>query len=592
MPSMDHGSDQCRDYSTGATPLRRRPLLIALAAVLIAAGVLRTLWLTADTPLAASAGIVWHDEGAWVHNARNKALWQQWITDAWNPIFLAPVFTGLEYLAFEIFGVGTWQARTVPVASGLLAVLALGWGTAAMSGARAGIVAAALLATNFFFVMWNRAALMESTMTALIVVSWAAYARAHAGRPMWGLAAGAAAVLAFFTKAAAAFFIAALAIDATLTWLMAVAPARASAWQFAAPSAQARAAARWSLVGLATAALLAAVVFVVPWWSEFRFYNWEMSVTRKPEYTVAAFVDRASWLPVVHHVFTRMWAVLVVAMLGLLVLVDRWRTASPALRLIGLWLLIGLAELVVHDTGNERRYVMLVPALIALAAWLMANASELQQHRASSTASTSRWILAPFVLFGAYIVCGSVVRIADLEAVYAHELAWTVRTAAVLAVMLAAAVLWKWTAISSALQSLPRRTGWVVAFTAGVAAIDLWQYGAWAASRTTFNYRASMEVGRLVPPGTLVHGKLANGLSLENRIKPVFVGREFGNYADRFERTDIRYLLTYVQPRIGYEGPVILDVLDHLPDERIIATFQVQETAGEDVAALIDKFPR
>ena len=120
----------------------------------------------------------------------------------------------------------------------------------------------------------------------------------------------------------------------------------------------------------------------------------------------------------------------------------------------------------------------------------------------------------------------------------------------------------------------------------------LWQYGAWAASRTTFNYRASMEVGRLVPPGTLVHGKLANGLSLENRIKPVFVGREFGNYSDRFDRSDIRYLLTYVQPRIGYEGPVILDVLDHLPDERIIATFQVQETAGEDVAALIDKFPR
>ena len=589
---MDHGSDQCRDYSTGATPLRRRPLLIALAAVLIGAGVLRTLWLTADTPLAATAGIVWHDEGAWVHNARNKALWQQWITDAWNPMFLAPVFTGLEYLAFEIFGVGTWQARTVPVASGLLAVLALGWGTAAMSGARAGIVAAALLATNFFFVMWNRAALMESTMTALIVVSWAAYARAHAGRPMWGLAAGAAAVLAFFTKAAAAFFIAALAIDATWTWLMAVAPARALAWQLAAPSAQARAAARWSLVGLATAALLAAVVFVVPWWSEFRFYNWEMSVTRKPEYTVGVFVDRASWLPVVHHVFTRMWAVLVVAMLGLLVLVDRWRTAAPALRLVGLWLLIGLAELVVHDTGNERRYVMLVPALIALAAWLMANASELQQHRASLTASTSRWILAPFVLFGAYMVCGSVVRIADLEAVYAHELAWTVRTAAVLAVMLAAVVLWKWPAISGALQLLPTRTGWVIAFTAGVAAIDLWQYGAWAASRTTFNYRASMEVGRLVPPGTLVHGKLANGLSLENRIKPVFVGREFGNYADRFDRTDIRYLLTYVQPGIGYEGPVILDVLDHLPDERIIATFQVQETAGEDVAALIDKFPR
>ena len=33
---------------------------------------------------------------------------------------ITPVFTGLEYIAFRAFGVGTWQARTVPVASGLL----------------------------------------------------------------------------------------------------------------------------------------------------------------------------------------------------------------------------------------------------------------------------------------------------------------------------------------------------------------------------------------------------------------------------------------------------------------------------------------
>ena len=51
--------------------------------------------------------------------------------------------------------------------------------------------------------------------------------------------------------------------------------------------------------------------------------------------------------------------------------------------------------------------------------------------------------------------------------------------------------------------------------------------------------------GRL-PPGTLVHGKLANGLALESRIRPVFVGRDFGNYEDRFRRDDVRYLLTYV----------------------------------------------
>ena len=99
-----------------------------------------------------------------------------------------------------------------------------------------------------------------------------------------------------------------------------------------------------------------------------------------------------------------------------------------------------------------------------------------------------------------------------------------------------------------------------------------------------------MQLAELLPPDTLVHGKLANGLSLENRIRPVFVGRGFGNYADRKQRDDVRYILTYVAPRLGYEGPVIQDVLDAYPERTIIKTFDVAETAGgHDRAALIDK---
>jgi hypothetical protein len=95
----------------------------------------------------------------------------------------------------------------------------------------------------------------------------------------------------------------------------------------------------------------------------------------------------------------------------------------------------------------------------------------------------------------------------------------------------------------------------------------------------------------VLPAGTLVHGKLANGLSLENRIRPIFVGHGFGNFDDRKTRDDVRYILTYVAPRVGYEGSQILEVLDAYPDRTIIMTFDVAETAtGNDRAALIDKF--
>ena len=89
-----------------------------------------------------------------------------------------------------------------------------------------------------------------------------------------------------------------------------------------------------------------------------------------------------------------------------------------------------------------------------------------------------------------------------------------------------------------------------------------------------------------------MQGKLANGLALENRIRPIFIGRGFGNYDDRFARDDVRYILTYVSPRAGYEGPVITDLLEGCRGWRILKSFDVAETAGgHDRAALILKPP-
>ncbi len=57
--------------------------------------------------------------------------------------------------------------------------------SAAMAGAPAGLVAGALLATNYVYVMYNRAALMEATMIAFMVAAWYCYVRAQQ-RPRWG----------------------------------------------------------------------------------------------------------------------------------------------------------------------------------------------------------------------------------------------------------------------------------------------------------------------------------------------------------------------------------------------------------------------
>lgn len=550
-------------------PHHVRRFALPVAILLVALG-MRALWLTADPPTTPPVGVVWHDEGAWTHNARNQALLGVWRTDAWNPIFIAPVFTALEYVSFETFGVGTWQARMVPLLSGLVAIVALMAGLAAVGGRRVAFFGGALLATNYTFVMWNRAALMESTMTAFIVVSWAAYALASSSTSRrrsaaWAVLAGAAAVAAFFTKAAAAFFIAALVLEAATRWWLSLQSEEPHPPTSPSPHLP-------ILAGLCAAALVALAVLVVPHWAEFQFYNWEMTVTRKPSYSLRDFMNRASWLPIVHGTFTRMWLVMVVAAVGVLAVVSRWRTAHPAQRLAVLWLTVGLAELVVHDSGNERRYVMFVPVIIALACIAVV------QWRVPAGSRRTAAVAVPL----AYLVAASLLRLVWMDDVLAGDLKVTVWISAGVA-LLAGAGVWQFGARVPAGAALV-----MVLVTVGT---DLTLYARWARTRTFFNHEASRMLADLLPPGTLVHGKLANGLSLENRIVPVFVGRGFGNYADRLERDDARYILSYTLPEPGYEGDVILDVLQHYPQRRVITEFDVQETPGPDRAALIQKLP-
>jgi 4-amino-4-deoxy-L-arabinose transferase-like glycosyltransferase len=552
-----------------------------IVAAIAAGAVLRLIFLTADPPWQTAVGITWHDEGPWVHNARNRVLFGEWSLDAWNPMYLAPVFTVLEYLAFAVAGVGTWQARLVPVVTGLASIAMLAAGVRQLGGPRAAVIAAILLATNYIHVMWSRAALMEGAMTAFIVLSWCAYALA-VRRPAFGLLAGLGALLAFFTKAAAAFFVAALALDALVTlgldWHN-----RRSGRAERGP-AEVRAA-WWTLAGLAVFGLVALAVFVIPFWTEFRFYNWQMSVTRKPAYSLKAFLDRASWVPIVHDFFTRQYLLALVAVAWCLGLVARWRDVAPAERLLGLWIGLGLAELIVHDVGNLRRFVFFIPAMVAITALVLGRDRRLLPPACASAGWPARLAMLPLVLYGAYLAAGALARLP-----WIYQVRPGVRTAAVVAVAVTAIVYLYWRRVLGWLSGGP----WPVTATTAIVAIlvvgDLAQFAQWAHVRTYKNVEASRLVGRLLPPGTLVHGKLANGLALENQIRPIFVGRGFGNYEGRQDRDDIRYVLTYVTPRIGYEGQVILDVLDAHPGWRILRTFPVAETSGGgDMAALIEK---
>ena len=281
-----------------------------------------------------------------------------------------------------------------------------------------------------------------------------------------------------------------------------------------------------------------------------------------------------------------MW---VIVALGLAAFVARaldWFKRPPAEQLLVLWVGVGIVELLLHDVGNERRFVFLIPAFTALAALAMSSDRAIVPVWLAPLRGWQRIAFVPLALYAAYVVSGSLVRLAFL-----YEVRPAVRTGAALA--LAASVL-AWF-LRHRLTAAARRPWTPAAAVILVTVLGLGgvgQFVQFAAGRSYANVEASRELGRRLPAGTLVHGKLANGLALENRIRPIFVGRNFGNYADRLTRNDVPWLLTYVAPRTGYEGPVILDVLAAYPEHRTVWTFDVAETtSGQDRAALIVKGP-
>jgi 4-amino-4-deoxy-L-arabinose transferase-like glycosyltransferase len=559
-----------------------RQFMSVLLALVLLALALRVVFPAADPPWRSTVGVVWHDEGAWVHNARNKALWGAWRQDDWNPIYIAPVFTALEYGSFRLFGVGLRQARLVSELAGLCSAILLALGVRRLAGPTAGLIAGALIATNYVYVMYDRAAIMEALMAAFIVASWYCSTRADE-QPAWGAAAGVLATLAFFTKAAAAFYILALAVVAIARYL----PPEGGSHRIGAGGSHRSAA--WTLAGVAVSFAIVGAVFVLPHWTDYRFYNWQMSVTRKPSYDIASIVQRITWFPILHDTFSRMWPAVLLGVLGAWGVVARWRSARDGERLLLLWVAIGSLELLIHDVGNERRFVFLIPALIALTSLVLVRGSLLPSE-ARDVRQGTIVALAPLILYSAYVVAGPVARLPFVDAVHEHVLRSAVRLAAALALVGGGAVVLAWRRLVLGFTAIGTRAKSAAVLVLLMMAWDLAQFGGYAVNRTYKNYEASIAVGKTLPPGTLVQGKLANGLSLENRIRPMFIGHQFGNYADRKRRDDVRYILTYLDPSIGYEGSQIEDVLEAYPGWRIIMTFDVAETpSGHDRAALIDK---
>ena len=125
-----------------------RHFLMALG-ILGALAAVRLLFPSADPP---GSLIFWtFDTGHWVHNARNKVLFDQWVMDDFNQGLLSPVFTALTYLSFKTLGPGLAQAQMVSSLLGIATLLVFYYWLQGSWNRQQALLATVLLGAHFMF---------------------------------------------------------------------------------------------------------------------------------------------------------------------------------------------------------------------------------------------------------------------------------------------------------------------------------------------------------------------------------------------------------------------------------------------------------
>jgi len=334
--------------------VRKRPYTIALVLLLGIAILIRFVYLHADTPH--WVGAWWlNDEGWWVRNARNRALFGVWsFGDFSQGLSGAPVFTLASYLAFHWLGLGLGQARTVSAAAGAGTLLLLFWWLRRQWPEWDALLAALALGLSYVFFLHNRLATPESLVAFWLTAAALFWNEGERNRLAYAFS-GLAAMLAIGSKVTAVFFLA-------VPILLALWPRRSDRRALLRPLA---------IFYLSAGIPLAAALFVmhpdgsrlVRFFVAFSKTQGAMSPLRLPTYVAGlfmlpAFADSAI-----------LWTLCILFF-------ARWRKNGPAFgeyrveRLAAAWLLCGLAFLALLDHFWRHAAILMPPIAVLAVSYL------------------------------------------------------------------------------------------------------------------------------------------------------------------------------------------------------------------------------
>lgn len=316
---------------------------------MLGALLLRLLWIQADAATTLTwSGAPFTDEGLYTHVARNRVLFGTWRTDGWDDRLVSPLFDGLAFLVFSLFGVGYVQVRLISVAFAIVALPFFFDFLRRDLGSRWALLGAALWGLDYFWFQYSRLGLIEPGLVAWLVVAAWCWRRALDGNVAWAIACGIYAAVAYVWKSLALLFV----------------PVPLLALLLVGITSKRRIVAGY-LGGLGIVGGSYVLVWYLPHAGEIVAYNQFYASDRIPGSLFEAW--QALWRNMrSREVWAQTPILTITAMLGIVRALRSRRSIPPAIALCAAWLLCGPA-LLIMPYSPSRYYTLLVPAIVGLA---------------------------------------------------------------------------------------------------------------------------------------------------------------------------------------------------------------------------------
>lgn len=111
------------------------------------------------------------DEGYWIHSARNMFLFGQLSLDQFNPVILTPLYTGIAFVSFNIFGISFFSIRIIPAFFACLSLLLMFFFVKRHSDLKTAFLATAFLGLSLSFLAFNRLGFIETAQLFFVLLS-------------------------------------------------------------------------------------------------------------------------------------------------------------------------------------------------------------------------------------------------------------------------------------------------------------------------------------------------------------------------------------------------------------------------------------